>query len=120
MDLKIIQNLLTILNQLKYYHWGVDSFAKHEALGKAYDALNVLIDEFVEVYMGKYGKNLSETTITLRTESDLDINSAMNDISDFLSIKLQETLNDNDTDLLNLKDEMLSIVNKTKYLLTLN
>jgi hypothetical protein len=120
MNLKIIQNLLTILNQLKYYHWGTDSFARHEALGKAYDGLNPLIDEFVEIYLGKYGKNLSKMSITLRTESDLQIESALNDISNYLSNELIESLNDNDSDLINLKDEILSIINKTKYLLTLN
>lgn len=120
MDLIIIQNLLTILNQLKFYHWGTDSFAKHEALGKAYDSLNALIDEFVEVLIGKYGKNLSKINITVRTESDLDIDSALNDISEYLSNELSNNLNEKDTDLINLKDEMLSIVNRTKYLLTLN
>lgn len=120
MNLKIIQNLLTILNQLKYYHWGTDSFARHEALGKAYDGLNPLIDEFVEIYLGKYGKDLSKMSITLRTESDLQIESALNDISNYLSNELIESLNDNDSDLINLKDEILSIINKTKYLLTLN
>lgn len=117
---KIIQNLLTIVNQLKYYHWGTDSYSKHKALGEAYDALNDLVDEFVEILLGKYGKDLTPISINIKTESELDVNSAINEIVDFLSNDLSNSLNEGDTDLLNIRDEMLSIVNKTKYLFTLN
>lgn len=120
MNNKIIQNLLTLLNQLKYYHWGTDSYARHQALNEAYNGLNTLIDEFVEVYLGKYGKDLSPISINIRTESELDIDSALNEISNYFSNELTNELSENDTDLLNLKDEMLTIINKTKYLFTLN
>lgn len=117
---KIIQNLLTIVNQLKYYHWGTDSYSKHKALGDAYDTLNDLVDEFVEILLGKYGKDLTPISINIKTESELDVNSAINEIAEFLSNDLSNSLNEGDTDLLNIRDEMLSIVNKTKYLFTLN
>ena len=120
MNQKIIQNLLTIVNQLKYYHWGTDSYSKHKALGDAYDTLNDLMDEFVEILLGKYGKELSPISINVRTESELDANSALDEIADYLSNELPNLLNENDTELLNLRDEMLAIINKTKYLFTLN
>jgi DNA-binding ferritin-like protein len=117
---KIIQNLLTIVNQLKYYHWQTDSYSKHEALGKAYDTLNGLVDDFVEILLGKYGKELSPISINIKTESELDYNSAIEEISNYLSYELSNILDEKDTDLLNIRDEMLATVNKTKYLLTLN
>jgi DNA-binding ferritin-like protein len=117
---KIIQNLLTIVNQLKYYHWQTDSYSKHKALGKAYDTLNGLVDDFVEILLGKYGKELSPISINIKTESELDYNSAIEEISNYLSYELSNILDEKDTDLLNIRDEMLAIVNKTKYLLTLN
>jgi hypothetical protein len=117
---KIIQNLLTIVNQLKYYHWQTDSYSKHKALGKAYDTLNGLVDDFVEILLGKYGKELSPISINIKTESELDYNSAIEEISNYLSYELSNILDEKDTDLLNIRDEMLATVNKTKYLLTLN
>jgi len=117
---KIIQNLLTIVNQLKYYHWQTDSYSKHKALGKAYDTLNGLVDDFVEILLGKYGKELSPISINIKTELELDYNSAIEEISNYLSYELSNILDEKDTDLLNIRDEMLATVNKTKYLLTLN
>jgi len=117
---KIIQNLLTIVNQLKYYHWQTDSYSKHKALGEAYDTLNALVDDFVEILLGKYGKDLVPISINIKTESELDANSAINEIAEFLANDLSNILSEKDTDLLNIRDEMLATVNKTKYLLTLN
>ncbi len=118
--MKTIQNLLTILNQLKIYHWGTDSYSKHSALGEAYDKLNDKIDEFVEIFLGKYGKEISPISINLITESEINIDSAIEEIVSFLSNDLSKVLKEDDSDLLNLRDEMLGIVNKTKYLLTLS
>jgi len=118
--MKTIQNLLTILNQLKIYHWGTNSYSKHKALGGAYDKLNDTIDGFVEIFLGKYGKEISPISINLITESEIDIDSAIDDIVSFLSNDLSKILNEDDSDLLNLRDEMLAIVNRTKYLLTLS
>jgi len=120
MEDKIIQNLLTVLNQLKYYHWETNSFVKHKALGEAYDTLNNMVDEFVEIMLGKKGKNLKPISINIRTENELDMDSALNEIVNYFSYDLAKNLEENDTDLLNLKDEMLAVINKTKYLFTLN
>jgi len=52
----IVTNLLTLHNQLKIHHWQTKSYAEHQALGGAYDEFSDLIDEFIEVFMGKYGR----------------------------------------------------------------
>jgi DNA-binding ferritin-like protein len=116
---KIIQNLLTILNQLKYYHWATNSFARHEALGKAYDELNDKIDEFVEILIAKYGKSLPTMSITIHSKSEIEISAALGEIVVFFTEQLPSVLNEKDTDLINLKDEMLAVINRTKYLFTL-
>jgi hypothetical protein len=120
MNAKIIQNLLTILNQVKYFHWGTNSYSRHKALGKAYSTLDALIDDFVEIFLGKYGKDLPSFNIKIRSEQDLDLFSALNEMGDFLSNDIQSYLSESDTDLMNIRDEMLAIINKTKYLFTLN
>ena len=52
---EIVKNLLTAQNQMKLFHWQTVSFAQHQAFGGIYDNLSDLIDEFVEVCMGKIG-----------------------------------------------------------------
>lgn len=116
---KIIQNLLTILNQLKYYHWGTNSYARHKALGEAYDALNDKIDEFVEILIAKYGKSLPTLSISVHSKSEIEISAALEEITEYFSTELPSMLNEKDTDLLNIKDEMLATINRTKYLFTL-
>lgn len=113
--------LLGILNQLKVLHWQTQSYAKHQAFGGAYDDLNGLIDEFVEVYMGKYGRVIIEgdDSINLVNIGEMDQDEFLGVICDFLHSFDNQFDSNRDTDLLNIRDEMLAVINKLKYLLTL-
>ena len=102
------------------YHWTTDSYSRHKAFGKAYDELEELVDEFVEILLSKIGKDIPSMNIKIFSSSDMDITSALNDIVSFLSKELPMILDERDSDLLNIKDEMLAVVNRTKYLLTLS
>lgn len=119
MHQKIVQNLLTVSNQLKYYHWATNSYARHKALGGAYDDFNELMDEFVEILLGKYGKNLPTINVVIHAKSELEMCAAIEEICNYLSNELPQVLNENDTDLLNIRDEMLAVMNRLKYLFTL-
>lgn len=118
-------NLLTILNQLKVYHWQTKSFAEHEAFGKTYDALNELIDEFIEVYQGKYGRIYpvgDEFNVVLVNYSIENVSNTLLKIVEYLTysfLNKEDYSPDINSELLNLRDEMLSNVNKLRYLLTL-
>jgi len=54
--MKLVSPLIRIQEQLRIFHWQTESYAQHKAFGKAYEELGELIDQFVEVYMGKNGK----------------------------------------------------------------
>lgn len=119
----MVTELLTLHNQLKINHWQTESYAEHQALGSAYDSLTGLIDEFVEVFMGKYGRIVNKSGFGLDVQNLKDIPS--NDLADkyikYLVEELPKKLDaKKDTDLLNIRDEMLSVLNKLKYLLTLS
>jgi len=120
MESKLIQHFLTLLNQLRFYHWETTSFARHKGLGKAYDGINDLVDEFVEVCIGKYGREiLQPCAIQLHSKNEVKIEDALNEMIQFLT-QLNGTLNtENDSDLLNIRDSMLGAINQTKYLFTL-
>jgi DNA-binding ferritin-like protein len=107
--------------QMKICHWQTKGVARHEAFGNFYDDLTPLIDKFVEQAMGKYGRFVldDETkTIQLNNLSEIDIKSLINTVRDAL-VQMTEQLDPSDTDLLNLRDEILGLTNKYAYLFTL-
>jgi hypothetical protein len=115
-----IQDVIHLQTQIKFFHWQTKIYAKHKALGKLYDTISGNIDEFAEITMGKYGRiavdGLSYTFINVSDENVISVIDGAIDSC----IKLTDPLDAKvDTDLLNLRDELLGSLNKTKYLLTL-
>lgn len=113
--------LLSLQIQMKINHWQTKGFARHNAFGGFYDSLNDLIDTFVESAMGKYGRFTldNETkTIQLSNLSELDMKGLINTVRESL-IQISDQVDQTDTDLLNIRDEMLGELNKLSYLLTL-
>jgi len=107
--------------QLRILHWQTKSYARHKAFGDIYDALGDLIDKFAEVCMGKHGRisleqNNSIELLNLEEIKPLDFC----DASVEMLISGCSTLDQKmDSDLLNIRDEMLAEINKLKYLLSL-
>lgn len=113
--------LLGLQNQMKICHWQTKGIARHEAFGNFYDDLTPLIDDFVEQSMGKYGRFILEDetkTIQLSNISEIDIKGLVNTTRQAL-VQLTEQLDSSDTDLLNLRDEILGKLNKYSYLFTM-
>jgi DNA-binding ferritin-like protein len=113
--------LLGLSAQLKVMHWQTKGLARHKAFGKTYEDLNELTDDFVEMAMGKYGRfKLDEetSTITLSNLSDLKPEHMIETVKEAF-IQFNEQFDQTDTDLLNIRDEMLGLFNKLSYLLTL-
>jgi hypothetical protein len=111
--------LLGLQVQMKVNHWQTKGYARHQAFGGFYDALDGLIDTFVESAMGKYGRFVLDEenkTIQLNNLSDIDMKGLIVTVRKAL---VQMELDSSDTDLLNIRDEMLGEVNKLSYLLTL-
>lgn len=113
--------LLSLQMQMKINHWQTKGFARHNAFGGFYDSLSDLIDTFVESAMGKYGRFVLDEeskTLQLNNLSDLDMKGLVNTVRESF-IQMSEQLDPTDTDLLNIRDEMLGELNKLSYLLTL-
>jgi Family of unknown function (DUF5856) len=119
---KVIVNLIKIQNQLRIFHWQTISYASHKALGSAYEDLDELIDSLVEVHQGKYGRIVFETPISLDlvNQSEIDLDAVLIELNDYLTGPFNE-MHDPvaDTDCLNIRDEILAVINKLRYLLTL-
>ena len=114
--------LIGLQNQLRMLHWGTPSYAEHKALGKAYETLDGLIDTFVETWMGSHGKSLGTVKLELHPYKPGSAEKLLDQAVEFFNGELDHALRSGVhpyTDLMNIRDEMLGVVNHTKYLLTL-
>lgn len=112
----------TMREQLKLYHWQTQLFSRHKATDGLLEALDELIDTYVEVYMGKYGRpKLTTKTNAIRIQN---MNEAMaqrfvKTCITYLEKNLVKHLSPTDTDLVNVRDEIKGELNKVLYLFTL-
>lgn len=115
---EIASTLVAIQTQLRFFHWQTKSYARHQAYGGAYSAMDDLIDNFVEILMGKYGR-VPAIPFKLYNRNEKDIMAFIDETITYL-LNLNGSLNpQTDTDLLNIRDEMLAEFNKLRYLITL-
>lgn len=116
---EIVNVLFNIRDQIKLYHWQTMSFSEHKSTDELVKSLDTNIDKFVEVYMGRYGRPYVSETMRVKNLTISGIRTFIKKSSDWLADKLPSMLKKTDTDLLNIRDEMLSDLNQVKYLLTL-
>jgi DNA-binding ferritin-like protein len=121
---QIVCYMLQMLMTVKLYHWNTISYASHKATDDLYTRLNTLIDQFVEILLGKNnkGKNIILDTKSLFLKSFKDNKSFEKEIEEYKKymMNLSEKFNQKEnSDLLNIRDEILSELNKISYLLTL-
>ena len=123
---EITCKFLEMLMMVKLYHWKTQSYAQHKATDELYSKLNEDIDKFIEVLLGKTETRtnlLKKPTISL-----IDLSSKeqlKKQIDDFKVYLVNLTDNKfimkmSNTDLLNIRDEILGDLNQFLYLLTLN
>jgi len=124
LEQEIVVKFLQILNMVKLYHWKTYSYATHKATDELYSKLNDHTDSFVEVLLGKHGDrvNLMNTkSITLKDFNSVsDFKREMINFKGFLvglnSNKAMKGMSN--SDLYNIRDEILGDVNQFLYLLT--
>ena len=118
----LITTLLTLQAQVRVFHWQTKSYAEHQALGGLYDSLGDKIDEFVETFSGRYGVPVAKNDYKLTVVNYKDNASCVEFIDKTIAYMTKDVpamLKPEDTDLLNIRDEMIGTLNKTKYLLRL-
>jgi len=121
---EITVKFLEILLMVKLFHWKTTSFATHKATDELYASLNDNIDKFIEVLLGKSGSRtdlLGHKNIALiDLNSQEQLKGKIEAIKGYLvaldSNKALSTMSN--TDLFNIRDEILGDLNKFLYLLT--
>jgi DNA-binding ferritin-like protein len=121
---RIVTMFLQMLNTVKLYHWKTSSYAQHKATDELYGNLNTNIDTFVEVMLGKTGGRVNLTFVkTLPLLDYTNVADFKREIAKYkqflIDMNKDTTLNiTNNSDLLNIRDEILANLNQFTYLLT--
>lgn len=112
-----------LTNNIKLYHWTTTSFARHKGADNLFEEITDLGDKFMETYMGKYGRpSTSERSakIALKPLTDKTVVEYLRQRHKTLREELSKSLKEEDTDLINIRDEILAKLSQTLYLFTLN
>jgi len=111
--------------QIKLLHWQTRSFSEHKALDELFNTFISLTDDLVESAMGKYCRpELSDKECTMSVmnymnpDSPDGLNSYMKAVYKCYAVDCK-ALFDKDPEILNQLDEILSLLDKINYLLTL-
>ena len=118
-----VQFFFQMREQIKLYHWQTKSYSRHKATDSVIDSLDESIDKYVEVFMGKYGRprmTARNNTIRVTNLSETSIVKFIKTCIAYLLNDLSKKLKPQDTDLMNVRDEMLAELNQLLYLFTLH
>jgi hypothetical protein len=118
---KIVTMFLQMLNTIKLYHWKTSSYAQHKATDDLYTNINASVDLFVETMLGKTGGRVNLTGVKHLPLMDYtnvnDFKKTVETYKKFLTGMSDSSWKDN-TDLMNIRDEILGFLNQFTYLLT--
>lgn len=123
MSAEQIHFFLQLREQIKLYHWQTRIYSRHMATDKILKELDTAIDSYVEIYIGKYGRPKilgKNASITLHNLSEAGASRLVNAAIKYLQGSLTKTLKPTDTDLMNIRDEIIADLNQLLYLFTLN
>ena len=114
-----------MLLMVKLYHWKTRQYSSHIATDEFYERLNDHMDKFMEILLGKTQVRmdlLNVKSISLIDLKDIDqFKGKLNDFKKYL-VNLEENpgiKSMSNTDLLNIRDEILGHINQLLYLLSL-
>ncbi len=108
--------------QNKLLHWGTLSFAQHKAFDEFKEEFDGLSDNLIESIMGKYGRPLvGASAIEVMDYNMIDIVSYFDSLYDYFTGTIGDFQpKEENEEIVNILAEIIALVDKTKYLLTLN
>jgi hypothetical protein len=122
-EAEIVRVFIEMLNVVKLYHWKTHSYSLHKATDELYEKLNEHVDAFVEVLLGKNSERISMINTRIQLidpESKKSFKYRIYEYRSFL-VDLNRYLDPvKDSDLISIRDDILSDVNQFLYLMTFN
>jgi hypothetical protein len=114
---QLIVQFLVVSNMIKLFHWKTHSYAAHKASDELFSSFNDNMDKFVEILLGKMnGERFDLTNVNTIPLIDFPIHSSIERMKKEIHLFRVQMTN---SDLLNIRDEILGSLNQFLYLLTL-
>jgi hypothetical protein len=118
----IALTLLDVLNHVKIYHWQTKSYSRHKGSCELIKNMESLTDQIIETLQGSKNVRLTLSNdynkIILENQNDYSIITILKEFKRYLIDIFPKYLNSTDTDIINLRDELVGSVNQTLYLFT--
>jgi hypothetical protein len=120
----LVCRFLEILHAIKLFHWRTTSYAIHKATCELHAKLSENIDSFVEIMMGKNGVRIDMSGSKTMDLFNCTTPDHLKELVQTFKAELIAMNSKMDTsvnsDLLNIRDEMVGQINQFLYLLTLS
>jgi hypothetical protein len=118
----LITFFFRLSSSLKLYHWKTSMYPRHVSSGDLFDTVISTTDKFMEIYFGKYGKGqIASLECSADLYDDREVISFLREAIMFLNDLVKNKLvKESDSDLLNIRDDLVGHINATLYLFTFN
>ena len=120
---EVTTKFFEMLILVKLFHWRTKSYAAHKATDELYGKLNEHMDDFMEIFLGKQNDGrmiFKHNNIRAADLTSLDaLKSRTEEFKKFLMSLTTKLDPSYDSDLLNVRDEVLGDMNQFLYLLSL-
>jgi hypothetical protein len=118
-----IQFFFMLRDTLKIHHWQTNQYSTHTAIDKAIEDLDTLVDQYVEVYMSRFNRPRfpAGASVSLKSLTRKAMIKTLEKSSEYLqSPAFLKGLSPKHTELFNIRDEIIAVIQRLLYLFTLH
>jgi hypothetical protein len=115
-------SILQTMAQNKMLHWGTLSYAQHKAFCDFMEGFDDLGDSLIESIMGKFGRPITGgASIEVLDYNQVDVIAYFDNLYEYYTAAIgQFQPKEQNEEIVNILAEIIALIDKTKYLLTLN
>lgn len=117
----IVIIFLEILTMIKLYHWKTKSYSEHKITDNLHEKLSEKFDTFVEVLLGKDESRVRLIDKQIKAFDYTDKSGFRNKMHEYRAFFIDMErffIKGKDSDLLNIRDEIIADINQFLYLLS--
>jgi hypothetical protein len=110
----IVVQFIEFINMVKMFHWQTEYYSKHKITDDLYKTLNEQTDKYVEILFSK--KLILNFPKTIAMVTNLDNAAFQQKVEKFKNYLISLNYSKEDSDLQNLRDDILGSLNQFNYL----
>lgn len=115
-------SILQTMAQNKMLHWGTTSYAQHKTFCDFMEEFDALGDSLIESIMGKFGRPLTGgASIEVLDYNQVDVIAYFDNLYKYYTAAIDQFQpKEQNEEIVNVLAEIIALIDKAKYLLTLN